>query len=165
MDSPKTRCALATSRLGISQVACTAFLHDHFRAWERLRQSPTPPAWSRWMWVTTMLAGLRARYRAAVAARPRPVPIVHAGFDEARARGANEVGRGDRLVAAHARVHHEDLVAEVGGVGVHVAILHRIPGRWLRAKVRLRGPGQFRQGLRPPGLDGRTGPRRRTRGR
>ena len=45
--------------IGVDQMALPLFVHVHGRRGKAAATSPTPPCWSRWMWVTTTLAGGR----------------------------------------------------------------------------------------------------------
>ena len=81
--------------------------------------SPVPPAWSRWMWVTTTVARSRGPTpSAARASRTSGADGAVPGLDQARPVAADQVARGDPVVPGHPGVDLEHLVAQVGD---HVA--------------------------------------------
>ena len=65
-------------------------------------RSPTPPAWSRWMCVTTIVARSSGPIPSAASASTTVSAEVRGpGLDEARVLGEEGVGRGDPGVAGH----------------------------------------------------------------
>ncbi len=91
--------------------------------------SPTPPAWSRWIWVTTIVA------RSAGSIPECGKCIDHdwsregsARFDQAGPRTSNQVTRGDAGVPAHLGIDREDVIPQ--GLDDRIGVLHRCILTW-----------------------------------